>query len=671
MQRAILGSVTLLLLSACARGPNVTSEQLPLRRVVVYRNGVGYYERAGHIEATEVKFRMRQQMIGDFLATLAIVERGGSSVRSASFPIELEDRMDPRAKDFQELWRSDFTGKPKEKNPLRNVVLRLDGREHDLAVGYVAETPVWRPSYRVVLDKSGKAELQSWGIIENLSGENWENVDLVLVAGAPLAFQSNLGQPVTPSRPLVSDTGEVIDAMPQGVTSVGSNNGPVDRYEPEAQAPAAAAADEPSEEAAVSEAKKQDKREYINRSAGRANTEGASLGGYGYKLDDGSVAPNKPAPSMSRLSKGAISSAPATVAKQMLAGAPSQPRNVSALAAVAVQSGTTRYAIPYPVTVPNESATMVLLMQRSVPGEAVFLFAPDSGVSDSAAHPFRVARFTNATQGLLERGPIAVFEKGSFLGQGLLEALPPGGAATVPFALERGIGVQSEVHVDERGARLSRIELGNLIIERDTVIRTTYKIQNGAQDAAKLLVRHGRRPGTRLYHPPPGTEDNTGAGTALVPMEVRATGRAELIVDERAAAQQNADWLSALADEAVSAFLKDDRANRTQRDSLTNAWQIRQQWKKYDDEQSVMTGERDELVRSQQELRANLEALRKNEQAADLRRKLTKKLDESTSRFDKVQKRLVELSVVTREQQIRFRDAVHDLKVTSAPPPRD
>ncbi len=353
------------------------------------------------------------------------------------------------------------------------------------------------------------------------------------------------------------------------------------------------------------------------------------------------------------------------------ADVPSQPRNVSAIAAVAIQSGATRYAIPYRVTVPDESATMVLLMQQAVPGETVFLFAPDGGVSDSATHPFRVARFTNATQGLLERGPIAVFEKGSFLGQGLLEALPPGGTATVPFALERSIGVQSEVHIDERGARLARIETGNLTIERDTVIRTTYKIQNGAGDAAKLLVRHGRRPGTRLYHPPPGTEDNTGAGTALLPIDVRAKGRAELIVDERAAVQQGADWLSALAEEAVSSFLKDDRAEKAQRDTLASAWQIRQQWKKYDDEQSVLTSERDELARTQEELRANLEAIRKNEQAADLRHKLTKKLDESTSRFDKVQKRLVELSVATREQQIRFRDAVRDLKITNVPPPRD
>jgi hypothetical protein len=669
MRRDLVGYCVCLFLACCARGPNLTSEQLPLRRVVVYRNGVAYYERAGHVDANEVKFRMRQQMVGDFLATLAIVETGGSSVRSASFPIKVEDQADSRAREFQELLRADFNGTPKQKNPLRDVTLKLDGNEHDLAIGYVAETPVWRPSYRVVIDKKGKAELQSWGIIENLSGENWSDVELVLVAGAPLAFQSNLGQPVTPQRPMVSDTGEVIDTMPEGVTSVAESKGPVDRYEPESKpppAPAPVAA--PMEEAAESSDEADEKRSLaLKKTRAAAKSAGAGRG----KLDlqaDGAAKPT----GSSSLGYGA--GAPgSSVANRaiMRAGAPSAPRNVSALAAVAVQSGATRYELPFRVTIPDESATMVLLMQQPVPGEAVFLFAPDNGVADSASHPFRVARFSNSTKGLLERGPVAVFEKGSFLGQGLLDSLPPGATATVPFALERAVGVQSELHVDERGARLARIELGTLLIERDSVYRTTYKVQNGADDESKLLIRHLRRPGTRLYRPPVGTEDNTGAGNALVPVVVRGRGRAELVVDERAASQQRTDWLSDLAEEAVSSFLKDERVDRGQRDSLSAAWLIRQQWKKLDDEQSVLSRERSELERTQQELRSNLEAIRKNEQAGDLRRKLTKKLDESTSRFDKVQKRLVELSVTMREHQIRFEDAIRDLKIASVPAPRD
>jgi hypothetical protein len=241
----------------------------------------------------------------------------------------------------------------------------------------------------------------------------------------------------------------------------------------------------------------------------------------------------------------------------------------------------------------------------------------------------------------------------------------------VPFALERAIGVQSETRVEERGARLARVETGTLYIERDSVYRTTYKIQNGADEESKLLIRHMRHPGMRLYRPPAGTEDNTGAGNALVPVVVRANGRSELIVDERAANQQQVNWLSDLADEAVNGFLKDDRADRVKQEGLRAAWLIREQWKKLDDEQSVLSRERGELERTMQELRSNLEAIRKNEQAADLRRKLTKKLDEAASRFDKVQKRLVELSVATREQQIRFEDAIRELKITSAPPPRD
>ena len=52
------GSIALfaLMLVGCARGPNITTGQLPLTRVVVYRNGVGYFERSGHVDESQVSF---------------------------------------------------------------------------------------------------------------------------------------------------------------------------------------------------------------------------------------------------------------------------------------------------------------------------------------------------------------------------------------------------------------------------------------------------------------------------------------------------------------------------------------------------------------------------------------------------------------------------------------
>ena len=234
MRLGLMAVVGGLALAGCARGPNVSTDALPLKRVVVYRNGVGYFERSGHVAADRVTFKMRQQMVGDFLATLAIVERGGSAVRAASFPLQIEEeeaeeKIDPHLQSMLKPWPPP---KPKEdkSKQMREVILSLDGREHDLAVGYVAETPVWRPSYRLVVREDGHADLQAWGIVQNLSGEDWSEVKLALVAGAPLAFESTLGDPVIPERPIVTDTGEVIAAVPKGVTSLdGGDEGPVDR----------------------------------------------------------------------------------------------------------------------------------------------------------------------------------------------------------------------------------------------------------------------------------------------------------------------------------------------------------------------------------------------------------------------------------------------------------
>ena len=117
-----------------------------------------------------------------------------------------------------------------------------------------------------------------------------------------------------------------------------------------------------------------------------------------------------------------------------------------------VRPAATVVARIHPVTISPDA------IHCDVPGESIFLYAPDGGVPDSHAHPFRVARFSNNTKGLLERGPIAVFENGAFLGQGMVDPLPPGATATVPFALERSLAVAQTRTENEEGARVARIE---------------------------------------------------------------------------------------------------------------------------------------------------------------------------------------------------------------------
>jgi hypothetical protein len=636
--------------AGCARQPQVQADSLPLRRVVVYRNGVGYFERGGHVEEDKVQFRMKEAEVGDFLATLAVMEQGGSSVRSAAFPIDVNDEVNPDEEPTGDEKRPPKPPKTEdEKRGIKKVVLALDGKAHELQVGYVAEAPVWRPSYRLVVHDGGRADLQAWGIVQNLSGEDWKDVRLSLVAGAPLAFQAQLGTPVIPPRPTVTDQGEVIAAVPRSETSL-SQEAPAPPPPPAAAAPAGGAM--VTSEAMMDAEETRDEK---SANAPRKKTAAAGVGhGRGGPAATRSAAPGAmpmPAP-------------PPMAAPRPMPQPPqiSAPRDLRSLAAVAVEGGTTRYDLPETVTVPDKSATMVMLLSKKVDGEAIFLFAPDGGVPDSSQHPFRVARFKNGTGGALERGPIAVFEEGAFLGQGMVDPLPNDATTTVPFALERSLAIDVERKYDALGARLHKIENGQLTIDRDAVTTTKYRVRNGGDRAAKVLVKHARANGSTLHDPPKGTDDNVGTGTALVPGTVGARATAELVVDERRSLREMVDWFSPQADEAVKAFLADAKSDRALAAKLGAAWTLRKDIVDRTNAKAALEQERNDLEQQTEETRRNLKAIEKNKAADALRGKLTARLGEMATRLDEVTKRVVETDAKLAEERVQMVETLRELK---------
>ena len=58
-----------------------------------------------------------------------------------------------------------------------------------LTLGYVAETPVWRTTYRLVFDPSGAAGvLEGWALLHNDTDEDWKGVKVELANGRPDSF---------------------------------------------------------------------------------------------------------------------------------------------------------------------------------------------------------------------------------------------------------------------------------------------------------------------------------------------------------------------------------------------------------------------------------------------------------------------------------------------------
>src|SRR5947209_18624717 len=78
--------------------------------------------------------------------------------------------------------------------------------DREIFVSYISEVPVWKSTYRIILpEKAGdKPLLQGWAIVDNTIGEDWKDVQLSLVAGAPQSFVQNISQPFYTRRPVIA-----------------------------------------------------------------------------------------------------------------------------------------------------------------------------------------------------------------------------------------------------------------------------------------------------------------------------------------------------------------------------------------------------------------------------------------------------------------------------------
>ncbi|MBI5488348.1 MAG: DUF4139 domain-containing protein [Deltaproteobacteria bacterium] len=647
--------------------PQVTAE-LPVQRVVLYRNGVGYFERAGKVTGDEIHFKVRERQVGDFLASLAVVARDGKPVEFVSFPIKKEekkkDEEPPRcpypypypyppigATCPGDVPPPDDGEEDEEEEDVVDVVVKLQGgaAEHDVVVAYVVESPVWRPTYRIVLDEKGKkALLQGWAVVQNTSGEDWKDVWLTVTEGAPLTFRADLGTPFIPLRPLVTDRGEVVQAAVASSVSVSEQ--------------VRARMQEMAEEEGGTGARGSgDEGKMGLRDADDVDRI-AAIGGYG----GAPTAAAEPSAWDGEMAPGGY---PGGYDQAVAAPPPAPPTGLSAagaqaslalLALGAEEGGITTYASPVPVTVLDEASTMVSIFNQPVEATDTLLYRPDSGVPASSLHPFRVVRFTNQAGVTLERGPVAIFGTERFLGQGLLEPLPMGATTSIPYALERGMTVSVESGSDVEEARLVKLLRGVLTIKRYSLRKTKYVVQNLTDHAGTLYLQHSRWSGWELRTWPKGSEE-VDPLTAIFPIEFPAQGKAELEIVERSPTLQTVQILTEEAATAVRLYLEGPAVDEVAGPALRKALDLREQIAKIDLDVSRFTAERDEVSAATYEVQNNIYAIEGIQRAGDLRTRLTTRLDELQKRYAELQTQIIDLTSQRGELLVELTEALRDV----------
>src|ERR1044071_1315413 len=72
-----------------------------------------------------------------------------------------------------------------------------------MLVSYTVAAPIWKTTYRVVLDDKGEPFFQGWAVVDNVSDEDWTDIRLSLLPGPPVSFIQPIQKPFYRYRPVI------------------------------------------------------------------------------------------------------------------------------------------------------------------------------------------------------------------------------------------------------------------------------------------------------------------------------------------------------------------------------------------------------------------------------------------------------------------------------------
>ena len=153
--------------SGLDRQVEVTTRPSTLGRVVVYRNGIAYFERRAQAERGRIRLSVLDGKVNDFLKSLTVTDAGTGKPLPVSFP----------------------TQRRRSKGDVQMTIQLPDRTIRDVVLTYISDAPAWKPTYRLMLRPKGKVQVQGWAIVDNTSGEDWRRVRVGVGSSSALSFR--------------------------------------------------------------------------------------------------------------------------------------------------------------------------------------------------------------------------------------------------------------------------------------------------------------------------------------------------------------------------------------------------------------------------------------------------------------------------------------------------
>ena len=776
-------------------GENTFSGKLPVRRVILYKTGVGYFEHQGQVHGDQtMQIDFTSGQLNDVLQSLTILDLNGGRIAGVNYNSEaplsqrlgmlrlpLEEKTDlskfygalrgarievrsgttvitgrllsverktrvsggttlevdlatvvtdaSEVRSFEitpavnvrlaerEVSQEvnhyvDLLASMRQESLRRMTIATAGAGERQLYVSYISEVPVWKTTYRIVLS-SKEPLLQGWAIVDNTVGEDWNNVELSLVAGAPQSFIQQLSQPYYARRPVVA-LPENAQLEPQthesamlggfsGLSGIVTDqlgaviaNAQVQVFSQAGEIVSSANTDSQGRYEIAELPAGVYRVEFASNGFQKTAVQGVSLRGGGDRSQDvtlrvgsttQSVIVTATAPSVStdsaELAEGSAGARIGT-SREMgsgrgvgrangsigrgegggtgggiyNAGAIADARRAMAASAEGSNLGDLfEYKLKDRVTIRKNQSALVPILQVPVGIERVSLW----NSSLNSPRPLRALFLTNSSALTLDGGSFTVLDNETFAGEGLTDAIKPGEKRLISYAAD--LGVRVDVQNESEPQKISKVRIikGTMIQTSEMRQEISYIIRNDDTTPRTILIEHPLRAGWKIADDGPKPEETTSTAYRFhASVEPKATQKLSIW---EAKPLETRYQLTNLTDGQIEIFLQQKSINFEIERAFRKIIEQKDKVSSMDAEITSRDDETQKIYDDQQRLRENLKALKGSAEERALTQRYTQQLNDQETRLEAIQGELTDLQAKRNQAQEELDKMIENLSL--------
>ncbi len=490
----------------------------------------------------------------------------------------------------------------------KSVSIQFSGEgKRKVKVGYVIESPIWKTSYRLVLDKDEKPYLQGWAIVENPTDEDWTGVKMALVSGRPISFKMDLYNPLYVTRPTVEP--ELFASLRPPAYDGGFRG---------RDGVALAAASPAPKPAAMPPGAPMG-----GGGGGFGGGRGGAPAGPGFAPPDAAKADGKAM--KDSLGRAEDKNFAAEFAQEMerkmnLGGA------VSSSATASKLGDSFQYGIKHPVSLNRQKSALLPIVGEDVEGTRVSIY----NAAVQGKHPLLGFRFKNSTKATLPQGPVTVIDQSVYAGDARIQDVSVGDERLLAYAIDLGTEVIPQNGPGSSNITGVKANKGIVHITRRLREEKVYKISNKSDTDRTLLIEHPNRTNQqfKFVETPKPIEET--AALFRFETKVAAKQSAEYkVIEERDLGEQI--FLSNSPDDSIRFVMNLNESSAKLKDMLKAALVKKGEWDGVRRELQQVVADLARINADQDRIRKNL---RETPEAAEVYKKYLKKLDDQEKEID-------------------------------------